>query len=187
MVVVHVNRSWKKKPQPNLVIKKNVLLCWKTNPRQRSACFSAIHTKSARAGFPGVFCCIESGEASKDYVNVCFSSSTSIKLLGKLLFLLFVCFCFLSSCELLLGTNLPQVLPPFDVILILNLNPNSGTLQKKNTKRKKILMIRRCQANLFIHTYYKESTGFTSLTQTFLFCTCIPALHDCSRCGLRET
>lgn len=48
-------------------------------------------------------------------------------------------------------------------------------------------MIRRCQTNLFIHTYYKESTWFTSLTQTFLFCTCIPALHDCSRCGLRET
>lgn len=48
-------------------------------------------------------------------------------------------------------------------------------------------MIWRCQTNLLIHTYYKESTGFTSLTQTFLFCTCIPALHDCSRCGLRET
>lgn len=47
-------------------------------------------------------------------------------------------------------------------------------------------MIWRCQTNLFIHTYYKESTGFTSLTQTFLFCTCIPALHDCSRCGLRD-
>lgn len=173
-----------------MIKKKNVVLRWKTNPRQRSACFSAIHTKSARAGFPAVLCCIGSGEASKDYVNVCFSSSTSIKLLGKLLFLLFwffFCF-FLSSCELLLGTNLPQVLPPFDVILILNLNPNSVTLQKDNTKKKKeILMIRRCQANLFIHTYYKESTGFTSLTQTFLFCTCIPALHDCSRCGLRET
>lgn len=34
--------------------------------------------------------------------------------------------------------------------------------------------------------HYKDSTGFTYLTQTFLFCTCIPALHDCSGCGLKD-
>lgn len=31
-----------------------------------------------------------------------------------------------------------------------------------------------------------KSAGFTYLTQTFLFCSCIPALHDCSGCGLKD-
>lgn len=38
--------------------------------------------------------------------------------------------------------------------------------------------------NTYMH--YKDSTGFTYLTRTFLFCTCIPALRDCSRCGPRD-
>lgn len=95
----------KEKPKPNLVMyiyKETVVLCWKTNPRQRSAYFSAIHTKSAQAGFPDMFCCVGSSEALKHYVNVCFSSSTSIKLLGKLLFFFFfnqaVSFCLGLIC-----------------------------------------------------------------------------------------
>lgn len=138
MVDVHVNRSWKKKPRPNLVIKKK--------------CCAPLENKSSSA---------QRLLLSNPH-RICTSWLSSRALLRRkrwsverlcecMLFLLnfhqavwkasvfIVCFFlfFLSSCELLLGTNLPQVLPPFDVILILNLNPNSVTLQKENTKKKK--------------------------------------------------
>lgn len=41
-------------------------------------------------------------------------------------------------------------------------------------------------AEMLIQTNYKDSAGFTYLTWTFLFCSCIPALHDCSGCGQRD-
>lgn len=50
----------------------------------------------------------------------------------------------------------------------------------------KWILDERCLTNLLIQMHYKDSTGFTYLTQTFLFCTCIPALHDCSGCGLKD-
>lgn len=43
-----------------------------------------------------------------------------------------------------------------------------------------------CMLGQPVNRRITKSAGFTYLTQTFLFCSCIPALHDCSGCGLKD-
>lgn len=121
---VHVNSSWK-----SVLVIKNYFLQLVESCQQylllRSAYvaapafeYSPLKKKCTRliAFFrcPGLFCCTEIGLLNIMWMYA-FSLLKFHQAAGEAYFW--------SSCELLLGTNLPQVLPPFDIILYFTYSP----------------------------------------------------------------
>lgn len=126
----------------------------------------------------------------------------------------FLFFFFWSSCELLLGTTTSLLISILyftythlikvksDIwidkrrgIQLLSVTWHKVLIQwrvghKVNSNRISLNRDLRSRgseiAEMLIQTNYKDSAGFTYLTWTFLFCSCIPALHDCSGCGQRD-